>query len=215
MEKNFASEYLASLGFDRGWPLNDSARLPAVLSCSEIAHIIVYDRCEPWPPGSANDDRQWRLQEQAQRVSDCLANACRRGLLKAKIPLAEHHSQGGWDYKGFLVHFDDARRYFSALDLFPPDGSALATWLRGPDTSVSGLSISAQDCADFQQLCSDQWVRNPTQPITGEGGVVAAVGASYLRKYTRGTLEKWARAVAPAGVRGKRGRPRKSDDTGK
>lgn len=215
MEKNFASEYLISLGYDSGWPLNDSAKLPAVLSCKEMAYIIAHDGVAPFPPGDLNGQRRWELNDQATRVSTCLANACRRGLLKATVPLFEHKSQGGWDYEGFLVHFDDARRYFAALDLVPPEESRIGAWLRGPDTSSNSLTISAQDRADFQLLCIDQWTRNRTQTITGESGVVAAVGLAYLRKYTRGTLEKWAREVAPGLVRGRRGRPRKSDDAEK
>lgn len=215
MDNDFASEYLTSLGYDRGWPLNDSAKLPAVLSCSEMAHLIVYDGDAPFPPGALNDERRWELSDQADRVSTCLANACRRGLLKATVPLFEHTSGAGWNYEGFLVHFDDARRYFAALDLVPPDGSRIAAWLRGPDTSTTSPTFSARDRDDFQQLCIEQWTRNPTQKITGEGGVVSAVGAAYLRNYQESTLVKWARAVAPDLVRGRRGRPRKSDDAEK
>lgn len=214
MENNFASQYLTSLGYDKGWPLNDSATRPAVLSCKEMAHLMARDGGGPPPTISANE-WGYALHEQVERVSSCLADACRRGVLKATMPLDEPVSPSGYHYTGFLVHFDDARRYFAALDLLPPEGSAIAVWLRGPDASVNDLSISAQDRDDFQQICIVQWTRNPTQTITGEGGVVAAVGASYLRKYQKNTLEKWAREVAPDLVRGRRGRPRKSDDTGK
>lgn len=212
MNNDFASQYLTSLGYGRGWPLNASARLPAVLDCKELARLIVYGLDDD---NSLETERDWMRSEQCGEVSYYLADACRRGLLKATMPPSESGAALGWNYKGFLVHFDDARRYFSALNIFPPDGSAVAAWLRGPDASPGSLSISAQDRADFQQLCIQQWERNSTQTITGEGGVVAAVGTAYLRRYQKSTLEKWAREVAPDFVKGRRGRPRKSDDSEK
>ena len=216
MENGFSEKYLASLGYHTDWPLNQNAVLPAVLSCFEIAHIMTHDGSDPWFGGSDNDDQNFENQQIVKQVALALAHACRRGLIKSKLPFAEHSSKCGGGYVGFLIHFDDARRYFAALDLFPAEGSVLATWLRrGEASDKKKRSIAVQDRADFQQLCAEQWVRNPTQRITGEGSVVEAVGVAYSRQYRKETLGRWARAVAPESVRNRNGRPRKSDDSKK
>lgn len=104
-----------------------------------------------------------------------------------------------------------ARRYFAALNVTPPDDSPLSFWLKGVEAASKSETSGGQDKADFQQLCADQWERNRTQTITGANGMVQAVGKGYLRLYQEAALEKWAREVAPDAVKGKRGRPKKSD----
>ena len=110
----------------------------------------------------------------------------------------------------YIVHRDDARRYLMALDLMPDPGTPQWCWLRGkPATEAKRLRPAQQDKADFQQLCVEHWERSPTTLIRGEAGIVALLGASYLRGYKEGTLEGWASAVAPAHVK-RPGRPRKT-----
>lgn len=215
MKDDFASDYLNILGYKQGWPLNADARLPAVLSCTEIASLMTYGASGRLELPGITSESDWERRAQAELIEDCLAKACQRGLLRSRKPLAEHKGLFGWNYKGFFIHFDDARRYFATLGLVPPDGSMIGAWLRGPADTRHDASIPVQDKADFQQLCAEQWERNPTQTITGERGVVSEVGPSYLNLYKRATLEKWAREVAPAFVKGRRGRPPKSDDIGK
>lgn len=185
---------------------------PSILSCIEIAHLVVL-----WEAvaSGAEDDHPDDLERDVARA---LEDACLRGTLKARPHRRgtyEDHAGRTDELTTFYVHRDDARRYFAALDLVPPSDSYLAVWLRGPDAEARSERVSSQDMADFQCACLEQWKRNPTQTITGEGGVVAAVGVSYLRLYKQNTLEKWARAVAPDLVKSRRGRPRKSDGTEK
>lgn len=149
------------------------------------------------------------------RMALAITQECERGTIKA------HYSAAGipqtpikgspWDspLNWWHIHFDDARRYFQSLDLMPDDGTPLWHWLRGKAADKKSLlTKNQQDKADFQTLCQDRWNISPNTTITGEGGIVIAVGGPYLRGYGRVTLEGWAREVAPEGVRGKRGRPK-------
>lgn len=178
--------------------------LPAVLSCEEIADAVVR--------GEKSDDSS-RRNDAEMSIRLALESACRRGIMKARVHVigsANNFDEMTVQKLRFYVHRDDARRYFAALDLVPPAGSPLARWLKGPDAASKPETLSAQDRADFQQLCAEQWARNSTQTITGANGVVQEVGKSYLVSYKVATLEKWAREVAPPGVKGVRGRRKKS-----
>lgn len=118
----------------------------------------------------------------------------------------------------YIIHRDDARRYFQQLDAMPDEGTPLWCWLRGKrKDEAQALRGDQQDKADFQQMAVKRWKVSPEMRITGDDGIANAVGASYIRKYTERTVEKWAREVAPEGVKNKRGRPRKkiSADPGK
>ena len=137
--------------------------------------------------------------------------ACARRELVAESTHIDFRGNVHNDHVDFIVHRDNARRYFSSLGLEPQEGSPLWCWLRGrPAEDAGKLRADQQDKADFQQLCLEYWDRNRATRITGPEGVVNAVGGAYLRNYKRKTLEKWAREVAPKGVRGRRGRPKKS-----
>ncbi|MDY0072389.1 MAG: hypothetical protein RBR77_07045 [Thauera sp.] len=137
-----------------------------------------------------------------------LRQAAFSGLLKARLRLGAADVDKTHQDDDLFVHYDDARRYFAGLDLVPPEDSDLARWLRGPIASSGKKSLVAQDKSDFQGQCLEQWERNPAQVITGPAGVAQAVGVGYLRMgYAQRTLDGWARAVAPEGVSGRRGRP--------
>jgi hypothetical protein len=60
----------------------------------------------------------------------------------------------------YIIHRDDARRYFAALDLVPLEGSALHCWLYRKANGARQLRPEQQDKADFQQLCIDHWERS-------------------------------------------------------
>ena len=208
----FSDLLLDRVGKSRGlYALSDDERLdywartlPAILSCKEIAQVVI--RGDRFDEPTVRDEAE-------RSIRFALIDACRRGMMKARS-----HGTGSMNnYDGttehmltFYVHRDDARRYLAALNLLPPDGSPLALWLKGADVVAKPETLSAQDMADFQQMCLEQWERNPTQTITGANGVVQEVGKSYLVSYKVATLEKWARAVAPDGVKGVRGRRKKS-----
>jgi hypothetical protein len=110
----------------------------------------------------------------------------------------------------YIVHRDNARRYFQWLDAMPDPGTPLWCWLRGkPEAEAKAMRADQQDKADFQQLAIDDWAISPEVRITGPNGIVEAVGRAYLHDYTTKTVEGWAREVAPEGVKGKCGRPKK------
>lgn len=196
----FGDDYLCKTG--SGIPLAKRAadgKLPDILSVLELSDLISGGASDCWGG-----------------VITALEDACRRGSLKVSHfePSTRFFTRSGTTEQGkgeYFVHRDDARRYFAGLNLTPPDDSPVACWLKGAEAVSKPETLSAQDRADFQQMCMEQWARNPTQTITGSNGVVQAVGKSYLVLYTAATLEKWARAVAPEGVRGVRGRRKKSD----
>jgi hypothetical protein len=107
----------------------------------------------------------------------------------------------------WIIHRDDARRYFQTIQWEPEEGSPLWCWLYGtPEQEKGKLRPSQLEKADFQQRCIEHWDRSPTTRIGGEQGVVALIGGGY--HYAQGTLEKWAREVAPDHVKHP-GRPSK------
>ena len=111
----------------------------------------------------------------------------------------------------WIIHRDDARRYFQTIRWTPEEGSPLWCWIHGASEQEKGkLRPEQQDKADFQQLCMEHWQVSPTTRIRGERGIVALIGTAYLRSYTQGTLEDWASEAAPPEVKARRGRPRKT-----
>lgn len=138
-----------------------------------------------------------------------LAAASARKMLKADPTHINHLGKVDHEYVDFIVHRDDARRYFKSLDHEPPEGSPLWCWLNKKRSEDAGkLRGDQQDKADFQQLCRDHWEINPTTTIRGESGVVAQVGVAYLRLYKPATLARWASEVASEMIK-KPGRPKK------
>ncbi len=142
-----------------------------------------------------------------------LRSACSMGALKATVTEIDLHGQKKTDgYMSFKVYRDDARRYFSSLGIEPEPGSPLWCWIRGkPATEAGKLLPVQQDKADFQQICMEIWERNSAMTITGDSGVINQQETKpYQRSYGLSALAEWAREVAPDGVKGKRGRPKKN-----
>jgi len=156
-----------------------------------------------------------------------LHHACYVGQLKARlipgspgVPLQFGSTGGGLGNTytnlvgerpdDYIIHRDDARRYFQWLDAMPEPGTPLWCWLRGKRADeAKKLRPVQQDKADFQQIAKERWKVSPEMLITGPDGIVRAVGAAYVNKYTFKTVQGWASEIAPEGVKGKRGRPRK------
>lgn len=206
--QKFRELYLARVRL--GDDLLDSAkkgRLPVILNASELAQLIADGVSDPTSATSPDS------------VFGRVQIACLRGELKATITDYGVYGTRDPSQSYCYVNRDDARRYFAGLGLEPVEGSALWCWLRGKTAEDAGkLNAVQQDKADFQQKCLEIWERSPTIKITGEFGVTRqpAETLPYLRKlggtagYTSKTLERWAREVAPEGVKGKRGRPPKN-----
>ena len=201
MMKDFCDRFLAVT--DDKTPIEERAKqglLRSFLSHVELAALV----CE----GNINAPR-------FDEVVQSLRGVCFSGELKSSLPIMERQQRTERNHSSFTsyyVHRDDARRYFARIDLDPPEGSALWCWLHGKPSDQAGkLRLPQQAKADFQQICLEVWERNPTLPITGPGGVCYQQRATleWHRLYEPKTLEKWAREVAPPGVKGKRGRPRK------
>ena len=145
-----------------------------------------------------------------QQVCRELIAACTRKMLKADATHIDHTGTVLDKHVDFIVHRDDARRYFKSLGLEPPEGSPLWCWTCGKRAEDAGkLRGDQQDKADFQQLCTEYWDRNPTATIRGESGATLQAGKAYLRSYQPKTLEQWASEVAPKSVK-KPGRPQKT-----
>lgn len=110
------------------------------------------------------------------------------------------------------VHRDDARRYFARIGLDIPPGCPLWCWLYAkPASEASKLRKTQRDKADYQQECLRVWGISNTLSITGLEGITYHTDLlAWRKRYEGGTLEKWAREVAPDGVKGKRGRRKKS-----
>ncbi|WP_310451363.1 hypothetical protein [Sulfuritalea sp.] len=110
------------------------------------------------------------------------------------------------------IHRDDARRYFARIGLDIPAGCPLWCWLNAKQASeASKLRQDQRDKADYQQECSRVWGISNALSITGLEGITYHPDLfAWRSRYEGGTLEKWAREVAPDGVKGKRGRRKKS-----
>jgi hypothetical protein len=206
LDKSFAGQYLERVCSDTS--LQERAKkgvLPSTIFLHELVNLMTDD------------------QAQHIALSNELMFVCLRGELKASVTDVDEH--GRKNPKGplarhtgddsarvfFLIHRDDARRYFSSLGLEPETASPLWCWIRGKLAADAGkLSASQQDKADFQALCLGVWLRNPTMTITGESGVTQQPETiRYQRNYALKTLEGWARAVAPDIVKNRRGAPKK------
>jgi len=193
-ERDFCAAYLDRIGHQLDFKERASAGLlPEYLATAEITELATLN--------VRGGERAW------MQMMDSLDDACRRGEIAGARHLQDRKDRLRW-----YIHRDEARRYFQALDVMPAEGSPLWCWLRGkPAAEAQTLRPEQQDKADFQQFCIERWRLSPTVPITGEAGIVMQVARSYLRKYARRTLEGWAREVAPEGVKGRRGRPKKID----
>lgn len=170
--------------------------LPSKLNESEIAWLICEMREESGLKGSVFGE---------------LRLAALRGDLSATI--SEYNlwgNKGGQLY--CYVHRDDARRYFRRIGLAIPEGSPLWCWLNAKPAADAGkLRPDQRDKADYQQECQRVWGISNTLLITGPEGITYHHDLiAWRKKYEGGTLEKWAREVAPETVKGKRGRPKKS-----
>jgi len=110
------------------------------------------------------------------------------------------------------IHRDDARRYFARIGLDIPAGCPLWCWLYAkPASEASKLRKDQRDKADYQQECARVWGISSALSITGPEGITYHPDLiAWRNRYEGGTLEKWAREVAPDGVKGKRGRRKKS-----
>ncbi|CAK0754168.1 conserved hypothetical protein [Gammaproteobacteria bacterium] len=117
-----------------------------------------------------------------------------------------------------LGHFTDpeysvnvVRRYFASIGFEYEDNAPLIAWLRPGGEGDKETRECQQDKIDVQTLASQIWEDNPTMPITGPGGMVSQLGIrSHCNKYKgRDTIPGWLREVAPEGVKGKPGRPKK------
>jgi len=185
------------------WAL--SGKLHSMLNENEIAWLICESR-DTGPMRKGGVIGELRL-------------AALRGDLKATIsefdlwgikPKPAGPAQEGQLY--CYIHRDDARRYFARIGLDVPEGCPLWCWLHAkPASDANKLRRDQRDKADYQQECTRVWGISNTLPITGPGGITYHPDLiAWRRRYEGGTLEKWARAVAPDGVKGKPGRRKKS-----
>lgn len=176
-----------------------SGKLPSKLNEAEIAWLICEDR------------------ENAANIKGSIFGELRLAALRGDLP-ATISEYDLWGKKGeqlyCYVHRDHARRYFRRIGLAIPEGSPLWCWLNAKPASAAGkLRQDQRDKADYQQECQRVWSISNALPITGAEGITYHPDLIAWRqegRYEGGTLEKWAREVAPETVRGKRGRPKKS-----
>jgi hypothetical protein len=177
-----------------------AGKLPSALNDVEIAILI----CE---------GNEGSFQQAKGTVRGELRLAALRGDLKATLTefgLWGEKSNAKHERINCLIHRDDARRYFRRIGLVAPEGSPLWCWLNAKPADAAGkLRQDQRDKADYQQECQRVWSISNTLPITGAEGITYHSDLIAWRKdgkYEGGTLEKWAREVAPDGVKGKRGR---------
>jgi hypothetical protein len=176
-----------------------AGKLPSLLNEFEIAMLI----CE----GS----------ETGQLRKGSVAGELRLAALRGDMEATQSEFDL-WGKKGeqlyCYIHRDNARRYFQRIGLAIPEGSPLWCWLNAkPANAVGKLRQDQRDKADYQQECKRVWGISNALPITGAEGITYHADLIAWRqegRYEGGTLEKWAREVAPETVRGKRGRPKKS-----
>lgn len=184
-----------------------AGRLHSILNTDEIAWLLCENR-ETGPMRKGAVAGELRL---AALRGDVKATLSEFDLWGIK-PKPAGPNQEGQLY--CYVHRDDARRYFRRIGLDIPEGCPLWCWLRDkPDTEANKLRPDQQDKADYQQECIRAWEISKTLPITGPEGITYHSDLIAWRqsgKYEGVTLEKWAREVAPDGVKGKRGRRKKS-----
>ena len=189
--------------------LADRARankLPATLTHGDLIELILYS-------SNAKDDAWWYVEreiEQACKVQQLKAVSHSTHTIVPPEGVLRRFVQTT-DKDTWIIHRDDARRYFQTVQWTPEEGSPLWCWLRGTSEQKKGkLKPEQQDKADFQQLCMEHWQVSPATLIRGDQGIVTLIGTSYLRAYKRDTLVDWASEVAPPEVKARRGRPRKT-----
>lgn len=182
-----------------------AGKLHSMLNESEIAWLL----CESTDTG--------RMRKGG--VIGELRLAALRGDLKATVsefdnwgikPKPAGPAQEGQLY--CYIHRDDARRYFARIGLDIQAGCPLWCWLYAkPASEASKLRKNQRDKADYQQECSRVWGISNALSITGPEGITYHPDLiAWRKRYEGTTLEKWAREVAPDGVKGKRGRRKKS-----
>lgn len=108
-----------------------------------------------------------------------LYHACYVGQLKAEripgkpgIPIQSGFTAGPFSEANtkvvdatdddYIIHRDNARRYFQWLGAMPEEGTPLSRWLRGKTADESRkLREDQQDKADFQQMAIERWRISP------------------------------------------------------
>ncbi len=94
----------------------------------------------------------------------------------------------------WLVHRDNARRFFQYYGMFPDKGTPLHKWLTGWDNRKGRPPTFRQrERHDFRQLCRKLWRDQSALPVKGPYGVVTMLRGGYFGRYAETTLEKWAR----------------------
>jgi hypothetical protein len=187
------------------WAL--AGKLHSILNESEIAWLICEDR-ETGPMRKGGVVGELRLAALRGDVKATLSEFDLWGI-KAK-PAGPHQDGQLYCY----IHRDDARRYFARIGMDIPAGCPLWCWLYAkPASEANRLLPVQQHKADYQQECVRVWEISPTLRIRGAEGITYhpdLIAWRQNKKYQAGTLEDWAAEVAPEGIKGKPGRPKKA-----
>lgn len=209
-DKSSLKDKFLSLVYGGEGSLLDWARagkLHSILNTDEIAWLL----CESRETGTMRKGA----------VTGELRLAALRGDVKATLsefdlwgikPKPAGPAQEGQLY--CYIHRDNARQYFHRIGLEIPEGCPLWCWLYAkPASEANKLRRDQLDKTDYQKECLQVWQINPTLPITGAEGITYhadLMAWQQAGRYEPGTFVKWAREVAPDGVKGKRGRRKKS-----
>lgn len=173
---SFAAQYLDRVGFNLDlFERASQGKLPDTITLDELTKLIGNETAVMLALRAAAESGALVVRA-APNLTDTTRIFHKNGTIRREPPA-----------QTFIIHRDDARRYFRSLGLKPEPHSALWCWLTG------GQSESSHDEGDYRQALAEIWKVSPMTRIGAfnDGHILDQVaGFNHIPQKRRKELAK-------------------------